>query len=340
MATDTPFGQATRMAVLNAYLEVAGELTPENAWTHVYRCLLWMNVSAGLAHIYDSNHMQPGGGFHGRAIRFTEELCRLWNTDRPGMASQLDVLFKGCVAELRRQTSSNDSLADPVLESELIAEIQKILEGEGLQAEQAERVSRLIESMSRLFFTTGNKRKNALGEGFEDLLAILLERVSQIPPANLALRRPVSKLPGFRRAAPVLVGQKQQREPKPDVAIIENDITHVIVTAKWSTRQDRETQFQSEYVSIQNNKIQSTELRYVLITNEFDIARLRNVARAFPGGEGGFVFHNIYHISLPLLEYTQGEQRFAEIRPYVQTGKIRSLSDFFLEMRGRFGQHL
>jgi hypothetical protein len=102
-------------------------------------------------------------------------------------------------------------------------------------------------------------------------------------------------------------------------------------------RQDRETQFQSEYSSFQMNKVQSTELTYVLITNEFDIARLKNVANAIPGGEGGYIFHTIYHICLPLLRETHGP-RFSEIEPWVGTGKLKSLSDFLTDMRGRYGE--
>jgi hypothetical protein len=67
-------------------------------------------------------------------------------------------------------------------------------------------------------------------------------------------------------------------------------------------RQDRETQFQSEYSSFQMNKVQSTELTYALITNEFDLARLKNVATAMPGGAGGYIFHTMYHVCLPLLQ--------------------------------------
>jgi hypothetical protein len=144
-------------------------------------------------------------------------------------------------------------------------------------------------------------------------------------------------MPGFRRAAPVQMGGRRKREPHPDLAIIERDVTHVITTAKWSMRQDRETQFQSEYSSFQMNKVQPTELTYVLITNEFDIARLKNVANAIPGGEGGYIFHTMYHICLPLLRETHGA-RFQEIEPWVGTGKLKSLSDFLTEMRGLYGE--
>ena len=112
----------------------------------------------------------------------------------------------------------------------------------------------------------------------------------------------------------------------------------VIATAKWSMRQDRETQFQSEYYSFQKNLTQNTELTYALITNEFDIARLKNVVKAEPDRDrGGYIFHNVYHICLPLLRETHGD-RFKEIEPWVGTGKLQSLNDFLVEMRGRFGE--
>jgi hypothetical protein len=335
MAQDTPFGQMTRMRVLEEYFMHAGEVTDANAWEHVYRCLLWMNVGAGLAHIYDSNHMQPGGVFHARAVRFTDLLCAHWKIERKDLAAQIDILFKGCIAELKRRHAEDE--IDTETESELISAVEAALRSEGIATERALALARKIEVLSRDFFTIGNKRKNALGEGFEDLLLILLRRVSRIPTDKLALRVPVSELPGFRRAAPRQKGEKRKREPHPDIAIIEGTVTHVITTAKWSMRQDRETQFQSEYSSFQMNKVQSTELTYALITNEFDIARLKNVLSAMPGGAGGYIFHTVYHICLPLLRDTHGE-RFKEIEPWVGTGKLRSLSDFFVEMRGRYGE--
>ena len=337
MAQDTPFGRPTRERVLAEYFATAGAVDENNAWEHVYRCLLWMNIGAGLAHIYDSNHMQPGGVFHARAVRFTELLCAHWGIDRKELPGRIDILFKGCIAELARRRGETDiEPIDPDAESALISAIETTLRREGIDAARAGPLARKIKDLSRDFFTLGKKRSNALGEGFEDLLKILLARISNIHGAQLGLRTPVSKLPGFRRIAPHKKGGRRKREPRPDIAILEGDVTHVITTAKWSMRQDRETQFQSEYNSIQMNKVQSTELHYALITNEFDIARLLNVAHAMPGGAGGYIFHNIYHVCLPLLRDTHGE-RFRVLEPWVGTGKLQSLSDFLVEMRGRFG---
>lgn len=333
MAKTSAFGQPSRMRVLEEYFAAAGEVTPDNAWEHVYRCLLWMNEAAGLAHIYDSNHMQPGGNFHGRAVRFTELLCSHWKITRRELPLHIDRLFQGCVAALKRE---GKRLADPEIESELIQSLTNLLETSGIPTVQANALAKQAEALSRDYFTIGNKRKNALGEGFEDLLYLLLRRVSHISADKIALRQPVSKLPGFRRTPTATGKRRRERQPHPDIAIIEPGVTHIITTAKWSMRQDRETQFQAEYTAYQLNKVQSTELRFALITNEFDIARLVNVSSAMPGGTGGYIFHNIYHINPALLVEAHGE-RIGDVRHWIGTGKISSLADFLTEMRDRYG---
>jgi hypothetical protein len=268
------------MRVLEEYFAQAGEITAENAWEHVYRCLLWMNEGAGLAHIYDSNHMQAGGNFHSRAVRFTDELCRLFGITRAQLPAAIDYLFKGCVAEWKRTRKAEE--LDPEVESELISATEQLLRAEGVSDTRIRPLARQIETLSRDFFTIGNKRKNALGEGFEDLLHLLLRRVSRVPEQHIALRTAVSQLPGFRRAPARRPGARRAREPRPDIAIHERRITHVIATAKWSMRQDRETQFQAEYTAYQRNKTQTTELRFALITNEFDVARLTTLRAQSP----------------------------------------------------------
>lgn len=322
------------MRVLAEYFAQAGEVTAENAWEHVYHCLLWMNQGAGLAHIYDSNHMQQGGNFYSRAIRFTDELCRLFGLKRAQLPDAIDYLFKGCVAEWKLSRGASET--DPEIESELIAAIENLLHAEGIPHERARRAARRIESLSRDFFTIGNKRKNALGEGFEDVLYLLLINVAKLPSERIALRKPVSELPGFRRAPARRPGARRTREPHPDIALLEGNVTHVIASAKWSMRQDRETQFQSEYTAYQMNKVQPTELRFALITNEFDVARLNNVARAIPGGAGGYIFHQIYHINPALLVHTHGD-RIGTVQHWMGAGKILSLADFLNDMRDRFG---
>lgn len=335
-AGSNPFGRDSRIRVLTEYFEIAGKVDAENAWEHVYKCLLWMNEATGLAHIYDANHMQPGKFFHARAVRFTEELCKAWNIQKRELPELIDKLFKGCVAEWRKARLASPAPIDKDIESDLKTSIEEILKNEGVERARAEDAAKRIEALSHDFFTIGNKRKNALGEGFEDLLWMLLQRVAKVSGDKAALRTPVSKLPGFRKAAPRRPGAKREREPHPDLAFFDAGVTQIIVTAKWSMRQDRETQFHSEFAAYQRGKTQPTELQFALITNEFDTARLDNVARAIPTGAGGYIFHVIYHINPALLLATQ-QEKIGAVAHWIGAGKIRSLSDWLNEMRQSFG---
>jgi hypothetical protein len=217
-AGSNPFGRETRIRVLTEYFETAGEVSAENAWEHVYKCLLWMNEATGLAHIYDANHMQPGKFFHTRAVRFTDELCKAWNIQKRELPGLVDKLFKGCVVQWRKARLIDPAEIDEDIESDLKTSIEEILKNEGVASARVEDVAKRIEMLSHDFFTIGNKRKNALGEGFEDLLWMLLKRVSKVPEDKVALRKPVSKLPGFRKAAPKRPDAKREREPHPDLA--------------------------------------------------------------------------------------------------------------------------
>src|SRR5260370_24899340 len=143
MAGANPFGEQTRRRVLEEYFAHAAEVTPQNAWEHVYRCLLWMDQPTGLAHIYDANHMQPGGNFHGRAVRFTDALCEKWNISHKDLPAQIDHLFKGCVDAWR---SAGGPRVDPEIESELVLEIQKIINEEGVPSGKAPALARRTEA--------------------------------------------------------------------------------------------------------------------------------------------------------------------------------------------------
>jgi hypothetical protein len=336
LADNTPFSQPARMRVFEQYLANAGSITEDNAWEHVYRCLLWWNEGAGLAHIYDSNHMQPGKPWHYRAQRFTDSLASLWNTDRRGVKHQLDVLFKGCVTELRRRGPNaaadlfDDENSDP---SEFVERVRAALREKGIDDDE---LVGTLEREARDHFTVGKKRSNALGEGFEDLLSLLIERAAHVSADRIKLRTPLSKLPGFRQPPPPPPGEKKRREPSPDLAIVEGDLTQVIITAKWSMRQDRQQQFAFEFRDFQTNYKRDLEMTYSLITNEFDLARLKNVADAMPTNNAGYIFHNIYHINLDLLRLVHNDD-LGRVGHYIGTGKIRSLSDFLRELRTQFG---
>ncbi len=354
MAIEPAFGQRTRQRVLDEYLQTAGTITAPNAWEHVYHTLLWMDERTQLAHIYDANHMQRGGNFYARAVRFTDLLCQHFGVSRAKLGDHVDYLFRGCIRELlERENASPEAGAATAAdlaeqeeteaagvdldESAFLADITALLQDAGLTPDQAAALGREIDQRARTFFTLGNKRQNVLGEGFEDLLTTLLQRVANVPATRIRIRTNVADLPGFRKAAPVpgLRG-RTERLPKPDIAIIDEAHTCAIVTAKWSMRQDRETQFTREYSAYSRMKLQTQDIDFFLLTNEFDVARLDNVARAQPGNVGGYLFHTIYHVNADLLRETQGNQ-IGPVGGWIQAGKIASLEDFLTHMAASYG---
>ena len=177
MAKDTPFGRGTRVRVLKEYFAKAGPVTDENAWEHVYRCLLWFNIGAGLAHIYDSNHMQKGGNFYARAVRFTDLLCEHWGLARRDLPSQIDVLFKGCVEELKRREAleaanekeleleDEPAADDSEIESELRLAIQNELASEGIGDSRSKLVVDKIERVEPLLLHDREQAEERAGRG-------------------------------------------------------------------------------------------------------------------------------------------------------------------------------
>lgn len=354
MAIQSAFGQRTRQRVLDEYFQTTGAVTATNAWEHVYRTMLWMDERTHLAHIYDSNHMQRGGNFYARAVRFTELLCQRFGVSRAELGDQVDYLFRGCVQEmLEHENISAEAGASAAAqlaeqeeteaagvdldESAFLADIIGLLQDAGFSPERASVLGREIDQRAKTFFTLGNKRQNVLGEGFEDLLTLLLQRIANVPAERIRVRTNVADLPGFRKAAPVpgLRG-RTERLPKPDIAIVDEAHTYAIVTAKRSMRQDREMQFAREYSAYSRMKVQNQDIEFFLVTNEFDVARLDNVARSQPGNVGGYLFHTIYHVNAELLRETQGNQ-VGSVGGWIQAGKIASLEDFFRHMATSYG---
>jgi hypothetical protein len=190
-----------------------------------------------------------------------------------------------------------------------------------------------IERRAEHYFTIERKRQNVRGEGFEDTLEWLLLRMSGLAPEQVRVRQRASDLPGFK---PDLItkGRTRDKVPKPDIAVTtpSGDLTLWLVTAKWSLRQDRLDQFGQEAAYYRGNQIQKATIDFVLITNEMDVARLRDVLTP-PEGGGGFHFQRVYHINCDLLAETH-EGRF-KLDSFRESGRQLSLEDFFSHASGQ-----
>ena len=338
---ESPFGAKIRKRELGKYLRLNPIGNASDAWRHIYKLLLSVDRRTRLAHVYDSNHMQRGGNFYDRAVRFTDLLCGLWGITKNDLSTEIDFMFKGCVEEYlkQRQMKAKKLEAAPEVETpeeleevetEFKLDVRKILETElGISDPPLQRVVEAINQNAEHYFTIEKKRQNVRGEGFEDTLELLLHRVAQMPASRVLIRARASELPGMR---PELASSRKQKSkiPKPDLAIVgpSNDHTLWWITAKWSLRQDRLDQFGQEWAYYQTHRMQAQQVDFVLLTNEMDIARLRDVLSP-PAGGGGFHFSRVYHMNVELLRATQ-EARFDELELYVKDDRLFSLSDFLV----------
>lgn len=56
--------------MLDQWFATAPTPTAASAWQHVYRLLLWIDRTTGLAHCYESDKSQPGRPWYERSLRF------------------------------------------------------------------------------------------------------------------------------------------------------------------------------------------------------------------------------------------------------------------------------
>lgn len=54
-AKDSPFGETSRVELLDQHFREFGSITPATAWRFVYEELLWFDRSTGLVHLYESD---------------------------------------------------------------------------------------------------------------------------------------------------------------------------------------------------------------------------------------------------------------------------------------------
>lgn len=175
----------------------------------------------------------------------------------PGaLAVEIDVLFRRVTedlarAALQRQEQLASAAAqqrapfggrgfpEPGEDPELMAIIEETL-GEYLAGQPPAEVRQAVVQRIRRHMTLENKRKNLVGEGFEDVLVAIIRRCAGTGGIDAAARRPLDELPGFQA---VRRGEKRKRV---DVAVFRGERRRTIVTAKWSIRAAREEQFKTD----------------------------------------------------------------------------------------------
>ena len=192
--------------------------------------------------------------------------------------------------------------------------------GHHFSSEPSSETWQALAQKIRQYLSLQNKRKNLVGEGFEDVLTQVVRRFCGVAPNQLYTRRLLYELPGFNRA------KRGEKENKVDLAIIRPS-QRTLVTAKWSVRADREKQFPTEFEEYVAANSEAKRFEYVFVTNEFDPARLMRACEKL--SQNAHIFDHVVHINTDALQ-SHIRQFFAhdtskKVIQYIDEGRLISL---------------
>ncbi|TXM66636.1 hypothetical protein FV226_23225 [Methylobacterium sp. WL12] len=304
-AVERAFGAENRNKLIDQYfVSSRNSIEAAGAWQHVYRLLLWSDPTTGLAHCYESDKSQPGKPWYARSLAFHSWLADGFGVQPAVLAKEIDWLFvKACsdlaaaavkreerlasAASRQRAPYAGRAFPEPGADPELAGIIQDVMRPY-LSGAPSDAEWRVLTQKVRQFLAVQNKRKNLVGEGFEDVLAQVIRRACRLSNSSVQSRRLLYEIPGFNRA------RSGGKENKVDLAINQPSM-RTIVTAKWSVRADREKQFASDYEEYCNAESEGKKFNYVFVTNEFDPARLMRACDAL--FRNNLMFDYIVHIN-------------------------------------------
>ncbi|MBF0304892.1 MAG: hypothetical protein HQL41_04490 [Alphaproteobacteria bacterium] len=334
------FGAENRNRLVALYFHTQSErdAAASTAWRHVYRLLLWPDPTTGLAHCYESDKCQPGKPWYSRSLAFHAWLSAALETSPGMLAEQIDWLFlraaEDLAAEVMRKASRLGVAAErqmrPYLGGDFpvagqdrrLVSILKDALGDHLDGEPPpETWQRAVERV-RQYLALENKRKNLVGEGFEDVLAHIVRRTWPDPAIAIHTRRVLQDLPGFGST------RRGEKPNKVDLAIIRPN-KRMLVTAKWSVRADREKQFSTEYGEYIAAESDGRPFEYVFITNEFDPARLVRACEKLAGNAA--MFSHVVHINTDALKAAYGgahEDSMRTVVRLIDDGRLISLGQW------------
>ena len=84
------FGAANRNRLIQEYLSSSDD----EPWKAVYKLILWIDKTTGLAHCYESDKTQPGKNWHVRSLRFHEWLAKECAQSPATVGESIDWLFR------------------------------------------------------------------------------------------------------------------------------------------------------------------------------------------------------------------------------------------------------
>ena len=337
------FGERNRVRLIAEYFaEHSDPKTP--AWEHTYRLLLWVNQTTGLAHCYESDKCQPGKPWYGRSLAFHAWAAHALGVEPIRLAENVDWLFRRATkdlaeevlrsaqqrikrAELQRKPFAGRAMPQPGEDPELIAIIREGLAGY-LNGEVPRETWNVLVERVREYLAQENKRKNLVGEGFEDVIAAVIRR--KVGSVDVRARAQLNELAGFNR---VRQGEKVN---KVDVAILKpKPGRRTLVTAKWSIRADREKQFAADFGDYVNARADSEPFDYVLVTNEFDPARLMRACEKL--GTNEYMFSHVVHINPDAIRATYGdtkEESATKVLAFIAAGRLIGFDRWIMLLGG------
>lgn len=318
--------------MLLEYFAKADEVTLANAWHHVYRLLLWIDPTTSLAHCYESDKAQPGRPWYARSLAFHDWVSAALGTTPAELGTHIDWLFERLAAVIAKHQVARTALVagqrapyegrgfpEPGEDLALEALINEEL-SEWLTQPPPPTAMRRLTQRIRAYLTQENKRKNLVGEAFEDVLAFLIERLPGASALKVNARSPLHDLPGFRPPP----GTEKPR--KVDVAVIGPGHRRILVSAKWSVRADREEQFAADFNAYARLEGEGRDFDFVLVTNEFDAARL--AAACERRRENAVLFTSVVHVNPkgPLAAYGPERRHSAKkLAEHEASGRLMSL---------------
>ncbi|GGU41074.1 hypothetical protein GCM10010211_00030 [Streptomyces albospinus] len=338
------FGVENRARLLSQYFAENDKVTPENAWLHAYRLLLWVDRRIGLAHCYESDKCQPGRPWYLRSLRFHDWVTSQLSIRPDKLQQHVDWLFSQAItslsaasaammsdqlskAALQRQPFEGRFFPEPGEDPELVDIVVNTL-GDALSAPLSASVRRQLSERVTAHLANENKRKNLLGEGFEDTLAEILRRIPEVAGTHEVLvRKWLDEIPGFRPA------RKTTKRRQVDLALVRRDGHRILITAKWSVRSDREEQFRADFADYADLESHGEDFEYVLVTNEFDAARL--VRACDNRAQNSPLFSRVIHLNPegPSAAYGSDVRGAApEMHKRIASGRLISLQSWLSQL--------
>jgi hypothetical protein len=329
------FGAENRARLLARYFDAAGDVNTGNAWQHVYRLLLWTDRTTALAHCYESDKAQPGRAWYARSLAFHAWITDQLNTTPTNLGVEIDWLFREAVKDLANKSLATRTATYAIQRSPYegrgfpepgedpgLAGIIKECLGKWVQKQPPEEEYRNLIRRITVYMSQENKRRNLVGEGFEDVIAAIIRRLPLSSTFEIRNRSLLHELPGFYSPSP------NEKAKRVDLAIVSNN-HRTLVSAKWSVRADREEQFQSDFETYARLESAGRDFAYTLVTNEFDAARLK--AACERRRQNAPLFTHVVHINPAAVLATYGETDRGSsslVRAHVDSGRLMSLQSW------------